>query len=301
MPEIHTQLPCREDCLRLSYVYGGAVTYRPGETLGRRVLNDYELVLIIEGHITYCRDERDHAVTAGAIILARPGFQESYRWDPKHETRHAYLHFNLDAIPREWPEPAAWPVIVAKPDAVCAPLLQHIVARCGSQPRWPAERPAREVCCVMQALLNALLGEHSTATRSTAAAARPAPVQQALKRMREVIDEEPERSMTLRELAAAATVSPKHLCRLFQQHIGCGPMRAYRLLRLQLALVLLSRSNLTIKQIANRCGFACQFQFSRCFTETFRHPPTEVRRRLQRGEHPPSAALPPDVMPRVFW
>jgi transcriptional regulator GlxA family with amidase domain len=34
-------------------------------------------------------------------------------------------------------------------------------------------------------------------------------------------------------------------------------------LRLQLALLLLSRSNLTIKQIANRCRFASQFQFSR--------------------------------------
>lgn len=301
MPEIHAKPPRREDCLRLSYVYGGSVTYRPGETLGPRVLTDYELVLIIEGHVTYSRDDRDHAATPGTIILARPGFHESYRWDPARETRHAYLHFNLDAIPREWPEPAVWPVVTIKPDPVCAPLLQHVVARCGSQPRWPAERPAGEICCLMKTLLDALLAKHPAAARTAEATARPAPVQQAIKRMREVIDEEPERPVSLRELAGAANVSPKHLCRLFQQHIGCGPMRAYRLLRLQLALVLLSRSNLTIKQIANRCGFASQFQFSRCFSETFRRPPTEARRRLQRGEHPPSAALPADVMPRVFW
>jgi AraC family transcriptional regulator len=301
MPEIHAKPPRREDCLRLDYVYGGTVTYRPGETLGPRVLTDYELVLIIEGHVTYCRDEREHVATGGAVILARPGFHESYRWDPKHETRHAYLHFNLDAIPRHWPEPALWPVAVAKPDPVCAALVQHIVARCGAQPRWPAEQPPREVCCLMKTLLEALFEKQTAPARATEAAARPAPVQHALKRMREVIDEEPERAMSLREFAAAANVSSKHLCRLFQQHIGRGPMQTYRLLRLQLALVLLSRSNLTIKQIANRCGFASQFQFSRCFAESFRRPPTEVRRRLQRGEHPPGALLPPDVMPRVFW
>jgi glycerate kinase len=50
-----------------------------------------------------------------------------------------------------------------------------------------------------------------------------------------------------------------------------------------------------------RASFASQFQFSRCFSETVRRPPGEVRRRLQHGERPPSAALPPDVMPRVSW
>ena len=301
MPEIHAKLPRRDECLRLDYVYGGTVTYRPGETLGPRVLTDYELVLIIEGQVSYCRDEHEHSAPPGTIILARPGFHESYRWDPQRETRHGYLHFNLDSIPREWPELAGWPVVVTKPDPACASLLQHNIRRCGAQPRWPAERPPREVCCLMKTVLDVLFEKHPAAARADEMIARPLPVQRALKRMREVIDEEPERPVSLGELAAAANVSPQHLCRLFQQEIGCGPMRAYRLLRLQLALVLLSRSNLTIKQIANRCGFASQFQFSRCFTETFRRPPTEVRRRLQRGEHPPSAALPPDVMPRVFW
>jgi hypothetical protein len=175
MPEIHAKLPCREDCLRLDYVYGGTVTYRPGETLGPRVLTDYELVFIIEGQVTYIRDEREYAAAPGTILLARPGFHESYRWDPKHETRHAYLHFDLDAIPRNWPEPALWPVVVAKPEPVCAALLQHLVARCGAQPRWPAEKPPREVCCLMKTLLEALFEKNTSPARAAETAARPAP------------------------------------------------------------------------------------------------------------------------------
>lgn len=276
------------------------MTYRPGETLGPRLLTDYELVIILEGHVVYSSNEREFPATPGTIILARPGFRESYRWDPNRETRHAYLHFGVDAIPREWPDPANWPIVLSDPDPVCAPLLEHIARRCHSQRQWPAEAPTREVCCLMKTMLDTLF-EGRPAVLGQNANARPISVQRALKRMRELIEEQPGRAISLRELAESASVSPQHLCRLFNQHIGFGPMSAYRLLRLQFALVLLSRSNLTIKQIANRCGFASQFQFSRCFSETFQYPPTEVRRRLQRGEHPPSAVLPPDVMPRLYW
>ncbi|MCX7425339.1 MAG: hypothetical protein NTW96_06900 [Planctomycetia bacterium] len=41
--------PTANGRLELTYLYGGVVQYRAGETLRPRVLNDYELVLILEG------------------------------------------------------------------------------------------------------------------------------------------------------------------------------------------------------------------------------------------------------------
>ena len=83
--------------------------------------------------------------------------------------------------------------------------------------------------------------------------------------------------------------------------IRCSPMRASRLLRLQLALALLSRSNLSIKQIGIRCGFASPFQFSHCFTQVFGQSPMQTRRQILRGQSLPVIPLPADLTPRVYW
>jgi len=47
-----------DSSLRLGYVHGGVVVYRPGESLPERILPDYELVLVIEGDVVYRRDGR---------------------------------------------------------------------------------------------------------------------------------------------------------------------------------------------------------------------------------------------------
>jgi transcriptional regulator GlxA family with amidase domain len=78
-------------------------------------------------------------------------------------------------------------------------------------------------------------------------------------------------------------------------------MRTYNLMRLQLSLALLARTNLTIKQIANRCGYDNQFYFSRCFTKAFDRSPNRVRRDLTLGVPPPASPLPVDITPRVHW
>jgi transcriptional regulator GlxA family with amidase domain len=162
------------------------------------------------------------------------------------------------------------------------------------------ERPAPEVCCFIKALLETLLAQDPIVL-SASDPARPQPVQRAIQWMRQMIDAEPERPLRLEKVAAAAGVTPKHLCRLFQRNVGSGPMTVNRLLRLQLALALLRRSNLTIKQISQRCGFASQFQFSHCFSQVFRHSPTAMRQNIMRGDILPSSPLPPDLMPRIHW
>jgi AraC family transcriptional regulator len=289
-----------ETCFPLTYLHGGVVWYRPGDTLGPRVMADFEVVLIVDGHVVYSADGQTYHAPPGAIILPRPGFHEFYRWDPQQQTQHAFVHFKIETTPRHWPEPRAWPILVAKPEPVCAALLQHVVKLCAGHPRWPVEQPTQEVCCLMKTLLETLL-TRSSATSAPLDAARPQPLQRAMQWMRQMVDDHPEQTPRLAEVAASTGISAKHLCRVFRQHVGCGPMAAYRRLRLHLALALLTRSNLNIKQIANRCGFASQFQFSRNFSQTFGMSPTAARRRVQQGKSPPKSSLPADLAPRIHW
>jgi AraC-like DNA-binding protein len=70
---------------------------------------------------------------------------------------------------------------------------------------------------------------------------------------------------------------------------------------MQLAMALLGRSNLSVKEIAERCGFDNPLYFTRIFTRLYQSPPTAIRTRLRRGQAPPRNPLPPEITPRVHW
>ncbi len=285
--------------LQLGYLYGGVVTYQAGEILCPRLLTDFELVLVIEGDVSYTSDGRTYAIPPGGMVFGRPGFHEAYRWDERGRTRHAYIHFGIDEIPADWPACEAWPRTHPQPDPVVAALFRHVLQHVWEHPRWPAMAPGPGDCRLVEALIDAFLEkQHTEAERIESE--RPEPVRRALKRMREIIDEDAQRSVSLADLARAAGVTEKHLCRLFARTLGHTPVRTYNLLRLQLGLALLSRSNLAVKEIALRCGYENAFHFSRVFGKAFGAAPTRVREALLRGQVPPNP-LPTDLTPRIYW
>lgn len=292
--------PARESALHLAYLYGGVAIYRPGEALAPRVLKDYELVLLQEGGARYRVDRHTHQLRPGGVVLARPGFHETYEWDRKRRTRHAYFHFGIDALPRDWPAPRDWPIVRDRASPAIIALFDEILARAHRHHSGPARRPPRPDERLVEALVTMLLDPVAGAAGALERE-RPVPAQRAVKWMREVIDETPGRRVRLADLARAGGVSAKHLCRVFDEAIGRPPMETYRLLRLQLAVALLARSNLRIQEIALRCGFEDALYFSRCFSDAYGLSPRATRERMQRGRPPPRSPLPADLMPRLHW
>lgn len=288
------------DSLQLSYLNGGVAQYRAGEHLGPRLLHDHELVLIIEGNnVVYVADGREYAAPAGSLLFTRPGFREMYRWDPAGPTRHAYFHFGVLSVPERWPKLSSWPVIRNRPAPVLVSLFRHVVDRIYLHQDWPATAPGRIDCLVVETLLSLFLeGSEELADPERD---RPIQVNRAIHLMREVIDTDPHRRLTLRELAERGGVSDKHLCRSFHKSLGHPPVRTYRLLCMQLGLSLLVRSNLNIEEIADRCGFDDPAYFSRYFSKVFGCSPSRVRQRLGQGMPPPAGPLPGDITPLIFW
>jgi len=286
--------------LSLKYLYGGVVHYRPGDRVLPRVLPDYELVMMIEGQATYRKDDHDQAAGPGTLILARPGFHESYIWDVQFPTRHAYIHFDISAMPEDWPALKDWPVLDRQPNPVLAPMFRHLIENIANHPEWPVTSPNAEVCRFLECLLHIIL--RPTKNRaSTLSHHLPEPVHHALKLMRSIIDEGSHQRVSLADLARKAGVTEKHLCRLFQSALGHAPMQTFRLLKLQLAIALLNRSHLSIKEIAHRCGFENPLYFSRCFTQTYGSSPRKIRHSLRAHQAPPPNPLPPEITPRIFW
>jgi methylphosphotriester-DNA--protein-cysteine methyltransferase len=71
--------------------------------------------------------------------------------------------------------------------------------------------------------------------------------------------------------------SESHFIRSFRRLIGSTPARYVQERRVQRAAELLARTTLSIDEIAERCGFANRYHFSRVFAQRLAEPPGRYR------------------------
>jgi AraC family transcriptional regulator of adaptative response / DNA-3-methyladenine glycosylase II len=84
------------------------------------------------------------------------------------------------------------------------------------------------------------------------------------------------------ELAERLGIGARHLSRLFLRHLGASPAQIAKSLRLQRAKRLLDETDLHITDIAYRAGFRSLRRFNAAFVETYKRPPSDLRRRRPR-------------------
>lgn len=80
-------------------------------------------------------------------------------------------------------------------------------------------------------------------------------------------------------LAARAGVGPRHLHRLFVQHVGAPPLAVAHTRRMHAAKRLLDDTSLSITEIALAAGFGSVRRFNDAFRRTYGRPPRELRGR----------------------
>lgn len=90
--------------------------------------------------------------------------------------------------------------------------------------------------------------------------------------------------LDLEKLADELNVSYTWFRRMFTQHTGLSPHQ-YRLqLRIARARTLLADTQLSVKEVAFRCGFESEQYFSRLFKQKTSLTATQWRARAVRGE-----------------
>ncbi|HYP17878.1 MAG TPA: AraC family transcriptional regulator [Opitutus sp.] len=99
---------------------------------------------------------------------------------------------------------------------------------------------------------------------------------------------------TVKEVADAIHVSPSHLRRLFWQSRKSSPKAVFRRLRLDKAKELMSRSALTLEDVAKHCGYASASHLCRDCRAVHRFSPTTWRKKLVDRFVSP---LPPGLTP----
>jgi AraC-like DNA-binding protein len=102
-----------------------------------------------------------------------------------------------------------------------------------------------------------------------------------LRRIEAMINDRPEKDVSLAELARAANLSKAHFARAFRHSTGMPPHKYQLNVRIEHAKRLLRRGNMSLIEIGMACGFGSQSQFSRAFNRMIGVAPG-VWRRLQR-------------------
>jgi AraC family transcriptional regulator len=245
--------------------------YPPGARFGPRTLHDFELVWLLSGSARW----REHGaggeltLAPGHMLLIPRGARDEFRWDPAVPTRHGYVHFTLHdpASGGSPPEANGWPrVRTAGP---LAGLLDYLVWL-GTEPSpdWHG-RCEEAITLLVRIHTDGPLPDPRPVTVPPAVAAALAHVRRVWQRGA--------RPLTLGELAAAASVSRSHLAREFMRAFGVGAVGGFELVRLSRAATLLSRSNLTVTEVATACGFPDPLHFSRRFRATYGRSPRAYR------------------------
>lgn len=92
------------------------------------------------------------------------------------------------------------------------------------------------------------------------------------------LEDDPKQNMTVSELADMCNVSTNYFERLFKEYAGCSP-NAYKIKKkMERAKLLLSVSDMTVRQISYETGFDDTAYFCRAFKKHFGITPTQMRK-----------------------
>jgi AraC-like DNA-binding protein len=114
---------------------------------------------------------------------------------------------------------------------------------------------------------------------TTPATARPP---RAIRRVVEAINDEPERAVTVVDLARAAGMSVRSLQEGFRRHVGVTPMAYLQQVRLSRANAALREADpvrVTVAAVAHRWGFAHLGRFASAYRARFGESPSETLRK----------------------
>lgn len=197
----------------------------------------------------------------GMSLILPAECDNTWRWDSGTDELHLYVapHWLAEMADRAG---HADPVPVAR-FAFEDPLLRALAEALLQERRSGGVGGA-----LYRAALNETIALHLLRTSCALAVALPAPARlapAALRRVRELVEDELARDLSLDDLAAAAGLSRSHFARAFRAATGQTPYGYLRARRVARARVLLATTDLPAAAIADRVGFSSPSHLGRVF------------------------------------
>ncbi|MEF3311031.1 AraC family transcriptional regulator [Paenibacillus sp. GYB004] len=267
-----------------------------GWVLHERVLFDYELLYVKEGHIIVTVGDTTYEGVPGDIFLFRPRERHSIRLAPGCPAlRQPHIHFDLIERP-DSPEVK----ISFKPmDQMNEQELRWFRDDVLSSP--PMQIPSRvrlRSSALFESMLLGIVDEYERKLPFYETNVKGMFIQLWTLLLRELYWQEHEhvltnmealqaaklhiarnldRRLSVDELAAASNMSKYYFIRSFKGAFGVPPMKYYQIKRIEKAKELIQFTTLPVTEIAQRLGFPGIHAFSRAFRKAEGVAPTYYR------------------------
>lgn len=248
---------------------GRAETAR--DVLARHHHHRYVMVVPWQGTGTVYADDRRFALGPLQSLLIFP-FQFHHGFDFKQESVVWLI------VTFELPDAAALEGLRLQPmrriKGEDYELLNGLVTS------WEAKARTNELSQWLGLFLNRMLAAQPVGrVRNDIRTGKPSPL---LMRINQHCMRRLDKAIGLKELAGRMSISESYLRARFRAEMGMSLGQHLRRLRLQKAMSLLLQSELSISQIAERCGFDSIFSFSRSFHRFSGMKATDYRNRFAR-------------------
>ncbi|HEX5227490.1 MAG TPA: helix-turn-helix transcriptional regulator [Bryobacteraceae bacterium] len=239
--------------------------YAKGTTLPRHCHAHCYLTLVLAGNYSEKHSRQEFSWSEGALHLLPAG----ERHENEFESAARLLRVKIEpAAIHGWG--SEYGRFLSEPREISGPLAG-----------WLANRMTREFQAqddvaplAMEGVLLEMLAESARAADETRGAGAPG----WLRRIRDVLQESYSEAPGLSILAGIAGVHPVHLSREFHKHYGMTIGEFVRTRRVERASELLSKSHLSLAEIAAACGFSDQSHFCALFKKHSGMTPAKFRR-----------------------
>ncbi len=258
----------------------------PGTTYGPWRTDAYGMAWVVEGGGVTHYDEHRLATGPGSVLCVRPNTLARHDWGSAR-CFQAFVAFFADQFPAPWPAPETWPRHrQLEPDHAYFSLFRALLG-------FDLKTEAARACAVpLVELLLRVFVSGAEQREGHVTAVLPEAVERAVTLIRAAVERDPSEIPRLQQLAKGAHVTPQHLCRLFKDSLGLGPIECAQALRLELATTLIERTERSLQAVAERFGFSSPFHFSKVFKQSYGMSPNQYRQAFRSGR----TARPPGLM-----
>ncbi|QUX97066.1 hypothetical protein C0J08_17390 [Marinomonas sp. CT5] len=249
-------------------VYFGFVKHPAKSTLGPRIQRGVEFVYVLTGKVDIVVDGKQYSLMPSHMAMQLPNKEELFIFHSEQQTEHSWCQLDFHECPDELIEHlASLPCIL--------PVTQEIEQLMELGLSITNTQTVNNQTILYR--LGETLLQYYQEIAYLEKSARPHPTSRVVRYAIHYIQQNFSTNIQLDDLASASYCSINHLINQFKASFHMTPMRYLWQFRLDRSEGLLRHTSLPISVIAEQCGFASPFHFSRLFKLRHQLSPSQYR------------------------
>lgn len=223
------------------------------------------LICTLEGRGICLHEGEEFQLGPGDIFFSGIGNHHLYR----SSGRWKILWFHLDSRFRSFPDPSFF-IRTNKGDPI-----ESLYQTAETYLRESRGAMDRQILRAAGDLIFLMIQRILVPTANGQARSRD---ERVIDRLRREIGRDISRDWTVEDLAEVVSIAPSYLFRITGRVINQTPMALVKVMRMELAVLLLNQSDYPLKLIAERIGYSSSYSFSKAFKKFYGISPGQLRK-----------------------